>query len=510
MEQLEPFLTELWVMSFRCLDDIKESVRVAALLTAKTLGNITIRFCDPLYYPVQRSQKVMDEMVPFLLKQGLLNMAEEVRKFSLGAILKLCKTSGILLKPHVTNIICTFLESLSSLEPQFYNYLTFHSESYSISQNDLDQSRLSAAKASPIMEAIQECVQYLDTEQLEDFSGKFCSIIRRGVGLPTRSGCARLVYILVQKIPSELKPYSDSIMKALAHGLGDRNATVRKAYAGALGYLVKLCSPGAIDAFANSLRNNYLESKDELERSVAPVTFLEITQHSSNVAIDLHPILLPLAYMGSRDSEFPKIAEIWKKVWEENTGGAMSAIKKWKTELLAECTSILKENPSWNMKKQVGKAITDISKALKEDVVDILPPILDLLVESLKGRTWDGKEAVLESLSVAVVEGVSYFNSNPSSKRAIEDIIIREAQKSNLSYKRPALEYLGNVFEAFKSDRYGEIKDYLISIATAAEDRMEIDNDSEKPLLLSVQANAFQALAKSFPFSVELQSNTNC
>jgi proteasome component ECM29 len=118
LNQIEVYMKELWTMCFRALDDIKESVRKAAFLTAKTLTNMTVRYCNPVYFEPKRSQKIMDDMIPFLLNQGLANGAEEVRQFSLATILKLCKTGGVLLVPHVSNIICTFLESLSSLEPQ--------------------------------------------------------------------------------------------------------------------------------------------------------------------------------------------------------------------------------------------------------------------------------------------------------------------------------------------------------------------------------------------------------
>lgn len=130
-------------------------------------------------------------MIPFLLEKGFVNSAEEVRQFSLATILKLCKTGGILLKPHVTVIICTFLESLSILEPQAMNYISLNADKYNISQDMLDASRLSAAKTSPVMDALDQCVQYVDSEILKELVPKVCVIIRKGVGLPTRAGTAR-------------------------------------------------------------------------------------------------------------------------------------------------------------------------------------------------------------------------------------------------------------------------------------------------------------------------------
>ena len=45
-------------------------------------------------------------------------MAEDVRTFSLHAILKLCKTGGVILKPHLSSMIAQLIECLSTLEPQ--------------------------------------------------------------------------------------------------------------------------------------------------------------------------------------------------------------------------------------------------------------------------------------------------------------------------------------------------------------------------------------------------------
>ncbi|KAJ3067659.1 hypothetical protein HDU98_009138, partial [Podochytrium sp. JEL0797] len=42
LAQIKPYLREIWEMCFRALDDIKESVRVAAFVACKTLTNVTV------------------------------------------------------------------------------------------------------------------------------------------------------------------------------------------------------------------------------------------------------------------------------------------------------------------------------------------------------------------------------------------------------------------------------------------------------------------------------------
>ena len=45
---------------------------------------------------------------------------------SLSTIVKISKTAGVLLKPHVSLLVVSLLESITTLEPQMMNYLSLH------------------------------------------------------------------------------------------------------------------------------------------------------------------------------------------------------------------------------------------------------------------------------------------------------------------------------------------------------------------------------------------------
>ena len=45
---------------------------------------------------------------------------------SLSTILKISKNAGVLLKPHVSLLVVSLLESVTTLEPQMMNYLSLH------------------------------------------------------------------------------------------------------------------------------------------------------------------------------------------------------------------------------------------------------------------------------------------------------------------------------------------------------------------------------------------------
>lgn len=66
------------------------------------------------------------------------------------------------------------------------NYLSFHVEKYNISQEQLDNARLSGAKNSPMMEGIEHCIHQIDEQVMEELTPRILHIVRKGTGLPTK------------------------------------------------------------------------------------------------------------------------------------------------------------------------------------------------------------------------------------------------------------------------------------------------------------------------------------
>ena len=73
--------------------------------------------------------------------------------------MKLSKSAGALLKPHIPLLVCALLEALSNLEPQYLNYLSLHIASNEDAQNKLDSARAAASKTSPMMDVINLVLQ---------------------------------------------------------------------------------------------------------------------------------------------------------------------------------------------------------------------------------------------------------------------------------------------------------------------------------------------------------------
>ncbi|KAJ3045279.1 hypothetical protein HDV00_011151 [Rhizophlyctis rosea] len=506
--QLKPYLQDLWNMCFRALDDIKESVRNAAFLTCKGLTNITLRYCDPSVAPREEGQQVVDIVLPFFLTKGLGSMAEDVRKYSLSTILKISRKGGVFLRAHLAELVGTLLEGLSNFEPQIVNYLSFHTERYGLSQEELDTSRLASTRHSPMMDALESAVDQIDAESLPLLVSRLNSIIRKGIGLPTKAGSARFVCSLVQRIPLDLKPHADGILKALSGVVYDRSPVVRKANATAIGHICRVASEGAISRLLTHLKTSYLEGEDLEQRSVAGIVFLEISRHANDVLKAHYGEVLPIAFIGARDPE-EELKKVWQNVWEENTAGSSGAIRLWQPELMDLTESLMSTTPSWGVKRQVAQAIGDIAKSLGSSFEGQMDRAVKIFVEALGGRTWEGKEKVVESFGTVCVEGREWLKG--AGKGRVEEVVkilIREAKKNNRPYKRVSIEVLGKVLDALEVDRFGEVEEYLVETASGKEDEddMDVDDSREKPLTLQIKANAFKAVGLCWPRNRDTQA----
>lgn len=189
---LEPYLEEIWKMAFRVADDMKETVRNAGIQLSQQLTTTLIRNVTE----GKSGQKIVSTMIPFLLgNSGLNSSAQGVQLFALQSIVKLCAEAGILLKPMVPEIVDQLLDVLTSLEPQHVNYIGFHVE-----ENDsmaLDESRFHAVRTSPVMNAIEKCLDLVDEETVPALARILLTKTKRAAGLPTKVN-SYLIFLLTE------------------------------------------------------------------------------------------------------------------------------------------------------------------------------------------------------------------------------------------------------------------------------------------------------------------------
>lgn len=134
----------------------------------------SIKLCDASQGSVGAA--ATSQVLPCLLKAGLGSQLQECRAISsvslrsptsplmpyapslhfsfcfclrLATIVKISKTAGKLLQPHIPLLVTALLEALSTLEPQYLNYLSLHATmSSEVTQDKVDPSLISCSSSS--------------------------------------------------------------------------------------------------------------------------------------------------------------------------------------------------------------------------------------------------------------------------------------------------------------------------------------------------------------------------
>lgn len=484
-------LPELWETSLRVRDDIKESVRNAAELACKTLSRASIKICDVNYGSI--GQKATSLVLPCLLKNGLQSPVSEVRAIGLSTILKISKNAGRLLKPHIATLVTALLEAISGLEPQVMNYLSLQVSSNVEIQNRLDSARIAASKMSPMMETVNLCVQYIDDEVLTELVPRLTEIIKSGIGVGTKAACSNFVVSLVHQCPKELGSHTGKLMGAFLHGVADRNTAVRKAYASALGHLVRIAKDSSVEKLIIRMRSWYLEKEEEAAHQGCGLTLHAISLQSPDTLRRHATLAMPLAFlaMHEKKEEKSKVRDemsIWEEVWLEITPGTEGGIKLYLSEIVQLLQETL-QSQSWTTKAQAAAAMSTVADKLGSNLG---PPhlgnLMSALLIGLQGRTWAGKEALLHALQVVCtscsdsLKEVTDGSENFIPK--VVDALLRESKKENLTYKLEALKCLGEVLEKFSVDKFYDVFT-ILSPALIKEEKMEVDGEEEEEKISS-------------------------
>lgn len=196
------------------------------------------------------------------------------------------------------------------------NYLTFHTDKYNFSQDQLDNSRVTASKMSPILSAVEMSIDQLDGPILVELIPKLTNLIRKAMGLPTKAGLARFIVSICTTLPNDFRVHADTVLQALSGVISDRSPPVRKSFATAVGYVINLSTDAAISRFLGHLRKLYSENDDEYVRSISGIVLLECAKHATDKMKHFQGDILPLTFFGCRDSN-KEVKDVWTQVWDD-------------------------------------------------------------------------------------------------------------------------------------------------------------------------------------------------
>ncbi|XP_033738890.1 proteasome adapter and scaffold protein ECM29-like [Pecten maximus] len=517
LDDIVDLLPELWESCLRVRDDIKESVRNAADLACRCLSRASIKICDVNYGKI--GEEATKAVLPCLLKNSIQSSVSDVRTIGLSTILKISKNAGSLLKPHIPILVTALLEAVSGLEPQVLNYYSLRVSDSQAAQNQLDSARIAASKMSPMMETVNLCVQYVDEEVLTELVPRITDLIKSGIGIGTKAGCSSFVISLVHQCPKDLSTHAGKLMGAFLTGINDRNLSVKKAYASALGYLVKVAKDSSVEKLIAKLRSWYLDKEEETARLACGLTLHSMSLHSPDILKRHATQAMPLAFFAMHEqkpeeekSKSPEDSlSIWDEVWLEVTPGTEAGIRLY----IQEIVQILRESiesQSWKTKAQAALSMATVASKLQ---AQLGPPhlgsLLSALLVGLQGKTWTGKEALLQAVQTVCTScRKSMENADTEGQPSISQVVeavMKECRKERLAYKLEALQCMGSILEEYKLDHFREMWDILSpTLLKKDKEDKEEEDDAIKPEQKQNQLLCyFDVLGQAWPSSQPTQ-----
>ncbi|XP_010474525.1 PREDICTED: proteasome-associated protein ECM29 homolog [Camelina sativa] len=446
-DQVREHLKKLWIAAFRAMDDIKETVRNAGDKLCRAVTSLTIRIGDVTLTELSDAKQAMDIVLPFLLSEGIMSKVDSVRKASIGVVMKLAKGAGVALRPHLSDLVCCMLESLSSLEDQGLNYVELHAANIGIETEKLENLRISISKGSPMWETLDLCINIVDIESLDQLIPRLTQLVRGGVGLNTRVGVASFISLLVQKVGTEIKPFTGMLLRLLFPvAKEEKSSAAKRAFSSACGIVLKYSSPSQAQSLIEETAA--LHSGDRSSQIACASLFKSFSSTASDIMSSHQSAIVPAIFI-SRFEDEKQISSLFEEVWEDITSGERVTLQLFLQEIVNHiCESIT--SSSWASKKKSGKAICKLTEVLGDSLSPHHKRLLQCLVNEIPGRLWEGKDALLDALgalSVACHEAIT--KEDPTTPTTILSLICSACKKKVKKYRESAFSCLEKVIIAF-------------------------------------------------------------
>ncbi|KAJ7013083.1 proteasome adapter and scaffold protein ECM29 [Populus alba x Populus x berolinensis] len=451
-EQVGKHLKKIWTAAFRAMDDIKETVRNAGDRLCRAISSLTIRLCDISLTEVSDAREAMGIVLPLLLADGILSKVDSIRKASIGVVMKLAKGAGIALRPHLSDLVCCMLESLSSLEDQGLNYVELHAENVGIQSEKLENLRISIAKSSPMWETLDLCINVINTESLNLLVPRLAHLVRSGVGLNTRVGVASFISLLIPKVGADVKPFTSILLRVLFPVVKEeKSAAAKRAFASACAMVLKHAGHSQAQKLIEDTAALHTGEKNaQISCAILLKSYYSV---ASDVLSGYHAVIFPVIFI-SRFEDDKNISGLFEELWEDSTSGERVTIQLY----LGEIVSLICEglaSSSWTSKRKSAQAICKLSEVMGESLSSYHHVLLDSVMKELPGRLWEGKESLLYAigaLSSSCHKAIS--SENPVTSDAILNMVSSACTKKVKKYREAAFSSLDQVIKAFGDPKF--------------------------------------------------------
>ncbi|QYT02203.1 Proteasome component Ecm29 [Trichoderma simmonsii] len=500
-ERYEKFYSDIWAKAVKVFDDVKGSVREAAFRLCRSLSNTLARQLEEGTHEAS-ANAMMQKALPFLLSdKAAESSVQEVQVFAIITLIKIARHGGKHLKPFIPEVIPKLLGLLSTIEPDRINY--YYQQVGEDSREKIDKIRSQMVNQSPISEAIDNILRFVDEDVMVELAPRLEATIKTAIGMPTKIGCSRVLTTLFTRHTNEIKSVSTQFLELLGKQVLDKNDEVSQAYARASAYIMRVVSDSAKQRFSERMLNLYLQSEDEVRRQKVSDVIVSLAKISPDHFTTQETILLPFAYLGSHDVD-DYTSKVFREVWDQHSGSNRTVVR-----YVPEIVSLVERclaTTQWSLRHTgaftVAAMVTDVASAsdttgaISEANLKAIWPVFE---KALALKTFPGKEKLLEAFPEFIEKGQSLWRYNSDIAALMKKIVLREAKRNNDDYRVHAFRCLWRFAKAVDSvDLLQDIVDIVSPHLEDLKDDNKMDVDSKEETVIKTAKNGLEAVARGY------------
>ncbi|XP_063621128.1 proteasome-associated protein ECM29 homolog [Cydia splendana] len=498
-------LPTLWVQLFRVMDDVHEGTRQAATTTANVLSKLCVRASD--VSQGKDGKQIVSAILPVLLDNGITNVVREVRSVSLQTVSKLVSAAGDSLAPFLPKLIPALVGAAGELESAKLSYLSTAMGTDSGTRDLIDDMRANAAKQHYTTDTVVKCMPFINIEVMKETLPKILELTK-SPQLGTKVACTHFIVLAAHYLRNDLEPVAGKIMSNLLNGAFDRNATVRKNYAEALGQVSAYAKQSSIDKLMKKLVGLYETKEEETARSAIALTLKSIAKAKIEHVKDNEAVLAPMVFlaMHAPKDDDSSTVEMFEDIWTDMSPARASGIRLHLPAIREEIERALNSS-SWTKKIQAANAVKTICKDLPDGLGDQREQLIRALLAAVHGKTFDGKQHMIQALAecCSVKDGEAPISQALASE-CINALLV-EARKQEMVYKKHAIAALGEALSAIETDHFNQVYEIVKVILSKDELSMGKESDEEdnegarlrREQLGALKETAYELLGKAWP-----------
>jgi proteasome component ECM29 len=268
------------------------------------------------------------------------------------------------------------------------------------------------------------------------------------------------------------------------------------------------------------LNEIYFEHQSNKSKAVA-LTIQAINKRHNEILKDYSQYILPLIFFAMHEEindENKSIIELWQELWNEVASGD-SAIRL-NLNVIVENLEQNLENSSWLLKAQSANSIKTLATRLTSQLTDDeRKRLIDLLLNNISGRTFKGKERLVQALASLCKNWK--IDSSSDLHLKLVDAVMKECRKEEPVYRTHSLKALGEILDELKLvDRFEEVYQMVWFLldkqdlndgesstsSSSSQSNIVDEKNKQKIIFINLKETVCEVLGKAWPAnSVETQ-----